>query len=153
MGSRGNRELVLPLADDEAFWIGLSVIQSRARYILQIIVELAEGAMLDALSGEPFQSDGAAIIAVPDIPRVVGIRVDNDLFRVFARATGNREMAACSTLTIRVLEDTSDEPPPADSGKSLRVELVDYETFEAQTGLRRPEPLDPENAYKGWLLP
>jgi hypothetical protein len=37
-------------------------------------------------------------------------------------------------------------------GESVAIEFVSPERFEELTG-SRPEPLDPESAYKGWRLP
>jgi hypothetical protein len=43
----------------------------------------------------------------------------------------------------------------AQAGEPLRValRLVDYATFQGETGLAAPDALDPDAAYKGWRLP
>lgn len=151
---RGN-ELILPLARDECFWIGLSVDPPLSRAALAVAVELRNGETLDAISGTTWNESKHAVVIVPDTPRIEGIRRGDGRLHVFARDTRQACETLCERARFLVVNCSAARQGRAQDGPEFEVRLrpVDYSTFAAESGTAAPAPLDPEAGYKGWRLP
>ena len=152
VGLGAAKDLMIPVADGEAFWIGLSVADPSAQIELAVAVELSDGTILDAISGATWEKARCRTVIVPDVQRLVGIRHYADGFDVFTRTSTSDGLPPCAHLWFHVAVASSND---AQVGEPLRValRLVDYATFQAETGLAAPATLDPDAAYKGWRLP
>ena len=146
IGIGERRDLVLPLAVDECFWIGWSRASAANALNAAIAVEVVGGVVLDALTGEPFDEARPATFRVPDTPRVEGIRRPDGGFDVFVRETHDREGHRCRRLRLHVAGGL---PDPF----AVAIRLLDYDAFTAESGQPPPPPLDANAGYKGWLLP
>jgi hypothetical protein len=151
-------DLILPLAVDECFWIGLSVTPATRPIALAVAVDLRSGDVLDAISGTQWNVEWPSTVTVPDTPRIEGIRRPDGQLNLFARQTRNNDDPVCVCLRLRVsavTADSDDKPIVARDSETREVllRLVDYVTFAAESGLSPPTPLDPDAGYKGWLLP
>jgi hypothetical protein len=156
VGIGAAREILLPLAHEECFWIGLGVSQGVPRIALALAVELRNGKVLDAISGESWNADKPSTVAVEETRRIEGIRRRDGRIRVLARETRNRPDFNCVCLRFRVAAPVgAHEIVETRNSEACVVplRLVDYGTFAAETGLTPPAPLDPDAGYKGWLLP
>jgi hypothetical protein len=139
VGVNPKGKFLLPVADDEAFWIGLG--ESSARAELAVAIEPAEGRLLDAISGGPWNPAKPHTVTVPARRWIDGVPRSEGQLNVFTRAP------TIGGKTCRALRFV------AGSGPAVRIELVDYAAFTLRTGLSPPEPLDPDTGYKGWRLP
>jgi len=139
-------ELALPVAPDEAFWIGFEMMQAGTHVQLAVRFESPNEGAVDALSGARWTDRHATWIDVPPHSSVEGIALPQGGLRPFARTrTAHEEDSnALLALTTRAGADDSD---------CIRVLLVDYGKFETLTGRARPTPLDRDAQYQGWLLP
>lgn len=133
----GLTHFLLPLADDEAFWIGLSA---------------DEGGVF-SVSVDVRSSDGQVKPASPD-----PVRIPPDVYLAgLPRAKGYEVFSRGSTkakANMTVLNITARIPVGStDFTRIALVELVDYATFTERTGRAAPEGLDPDAGYKGYRLP
>lgn len=156
VGIGAARELLLPLAQEECFWIGLGANQGAPRIALAVAVELRNGKVLDAISGESWDADKPSTAAVEETRRIEGIRRRDGRIGVFARET--RRHANFNCICLRFQADASVGAHVIVGTRNsethvVLLRLVDYGTFAAETGQTPPEPLDPDAGYKGWLLP
>lgn len=146
------RELLLPLAEDEGFWIGLGVEPQGKTLALAVAAELSSGTVLDALSGAEWNSDRPTMVVVADTPRIEGIARPDKRLQVLARKSGSEPGSGCVAVRLRMGAAT---PGAARDGEAheIRLRLVDYATYGRETGCPPPDPLDPDAGYKGWMLP
>lgn len=134
---------VLPVAETEAFWIGLSA-DEPVRVALQVDV-IGRGA-IDALSGEAWRNAGARSIDAAARAQVAGIAGPNGRWWAFSRIA---TLPAPASRSIRLLV----RGDRAAVTSSVAVALTDYASFTRLTGVSAPAPLDPDAGYKGWRLP
>jgi hypothetical protein len=131
--------LLLPLADGEAFWIGLSTDPPGME------AEVSVSALL---------SDGTAVeegpIPVAPIARLAGMRRADGRYGAFARAA-TAAHPGCVSLAFRCRFRRGAGRRGARAAE-LTLLLVDGQTFAAAAG-RAPPPLDPAAGYGGWRLP
>jgi hypothetical protein len=153
-------ELLLPIADEEAFWIGLSVEDFTARIALAVEVVLADGNELDAITGASWSKDRAGTVMIPETRWIDGIHRSDGRVDVFARVHAAKDDSLCRGIRFWAMlrngkDDGMGTGPPRGSerGASVFLSLVDYETFRARTGLAPPAALDSDAGYKGWRLP
>jgi hypothetical protein len=151
---------LVPLAANEALWLGLSP----ARQSLIVAVTIA------APGSTPLQVEVPPIQALDLISTATGLRP-------LTRANlGMRAMLGLTAVPAR--RTTASEPArdrlrplhsPSPSGAKepllargswhfdrrteLKVEFVEPEIFTAETGQPAPPPLDPSTVYRGWYLP
>ena len=133
-------DLIVPLADGEAFWIGLSVARAGQPVELTLAVALCNGDM-----------QIAPPILIDSMDRIGGFALlngANGTLQVFAR-NGNADMrGGCDRLAFRArLRGAGNDL--LDSS----VRLVDYTAYAAESGQAPPTPLDAGAAYRGWRLP
>ncbi len=114
---------LLPVADDEAFWIGVifPAATDIGTLVLESISPNGERTLAATLKPSPH-----AIIA--------GIVQPNGKIKTFCRQ---------SVAEFRVWIDH----------RSTRVCLTDYESYSLRTAESGPVPLDPSSGYGGWRLP
>lgn len=114
---------LLPVAHDEAFWIG---------------VMFPVATNMDSLVLESFSADGErTLIATVEPSRnviIAGIVQPNGKIKTFCRQ---------SVAELRVRVDY----------RSARICLIDYESYSRRTGEAAPMPLDPSSGFGGWRLP
>lgn len=109
------RQLILPCPDGEAFWIGLIPSPAGRRYRLRVLVSMASGDRVDALTGTP--ADDTRPPSVEDLPTpprygVPGIFRGDGSWWAFARDTGNAPAPACREIQLLCRF--------ADTGKPIR---------------------------------
>lgn len=140
-------ELLLPLAQRECFWIGLSP-DTGQRLALAVAVERDDGTQIDVLTGKTWNASAAKVVDPADTPRIDGIFRPDGRFDPLLRdgVAGLAPQGRRLQLVVRRLGGQAEE-------HAAVIQLVDYETFTARTGLPPPEALDPDAGYKGWLLP
>lgn len=143
VGPGPDATFVLPVADDEAFWVGLST-EAAAPLRVSLLAELAGAGAVDALSGEPANIRAPRVVEVARFAAVPGIAAADGSRRPFARADG---AFACRSLRI-LLRDDMDAVLA-----SATVALADYATFARLSGRAPPPTLDPEAGFKGYRLP
>jgi hypothetical protein len=138
----GGGEWLLPIADDEALWIGLNV-----QYPIEVAikVETIMGQSLDALSGRAWEARAPETVSLDAFTIIAGIRRDSSTFWAFARAPTEPQAPACDNIRF-----FSRNRPLRLLGQ---VRLVDYSNFSARTGRTPPAPIDPNSGYKGYRLP
>jgi hypothetical protein len=140
-GQDGGGEWLLPVADGEAFWIGLNVERAAA---LAVKADMQQGEALDAFSGRPWAPETAQTMVVERFVVVAGLRRGDTLW-AFARSADAATAPACRAISFF----------QRDAGLSelAAVRLVDYADFAERTGLAPPAPIDSEAGYKGHRLP
>ncbi|WP_160108108.1 hypothetical protein [Pseudomonas izuensis] len=148
--------LILPLADDESFWIGLMVYQAPESILVEVAAEIEGGETVDVLCASPWHPDRHCTTNLLETPRIAGIRRSDGKLDVFSRQTLNDGRRPCVRLRFYLRRTPSDKS----EGESVDTDwhitllrLVSYATFEAETGLPEPAPLDPTAGYQGWRLP
>ena len=114
---------LLPVADDEAFWIG-------------VIFPAATD--MGALVLESFSSDGERTLRATVEPArnaiLAGIVRPDGKIKTFCRRS------------VAELRGRIDH-------RSARICLTDYESYSLRTGKPAPMPLDPASGFGGWHLP
>lgn len=138
------RSVIAACAPGEAVWLGFQAVDAASPVIVRVRVDSPQE--LDAVTGERWE-EGVRdhprnhLVCPPD-SRLVGIRHPNGFvpFGVDAARGGSQVPQGFSVLCY------------GESDASVRFELVSPATFTSVTGLI-PEPLDVDNAYKGWRLP
>jgi hypothetical protein len=137
--------LALPVAPDEAFWIGLEMSGAGASAEVGVRFESPSQPPVDALSGAPWNEQSAAWIAVPPGTGVDGIALATGGFRCFTRTRNAAEDDATGVLDLVTGTEGA--------RTKTRIALLSYGAFESTTGHPRPTPLDPAAQYQGWRLP
>ncbi len=152
----------MPLANDEAFWIGLTRCNPSNEVSLALRVDLDSHRSVDAFTGETWNAHEPCAVFVPPVREIDGIRRTGESLWVFARACGAVSEPKCRMLGFvalsgrRAPNEISDflgQRAPNQIGAAATVRLVDYGEFQHRTHLAPPSPLDPNIGYKGWRLP
>lgn len=141
---------LLPLADDECCWIGMSDNRAPTPSMLAVRAELGDAALVDAVTGQPWDARHAGELALPGTPWLAGWRQPGSepLWTVFSNSSVVPAAQRCISLSFRLRA-----PGDQGTGMSTRLELVNYARFFSETGIRPPAPMDADAAYKGWRLP
>jgi hypothetical protein len=147
VGIARDGELLLPLAQRECFWIGLRL-EAVQPLGLAVALEREDGALIDMLSGDAWDARAAAVAHLPGTQRIEGIRRSDGAFDPLLRddGEGRGPQGARLHFWVRSIHERA-------AARSMVLQLVDYATFTARTGLPPPDALDPDAGYKGWLLP
>jgi hypothetical protein len=140
VAAAGDGTLLVPLADDEAFWIGVSTLHPGARAEISASALLADGRVR-----------AEATILVTGASRLPGMPREDGRFDAFTRAaTPASPGVRAVTLRCRIGRR---------GGRALArvaaatVWLADPMTFRIRTGHSPLSPLDAEAGYGGWRLP
>jgi hypothetical protein len=116
-------ETLLPLADNEAFWIG---IESPDRPLeLEIVIQIV-------------RPDGTTQLVRPEARSSIAMVAG------FSRDDGSLECFTLQTVREVILRSRTHD---------ARVCIVEPDLYSLRTGLPKPAPLDPSAAYDGSLLP
>jgi len=145
VGKDSDNSFLLPVAENEAFWIGLVTTGPEPAFVA-LQVALADGTFVNAFSGQRWREDAAHAVRIDSHAAVAGVPGQGGLFHAFARVATPQFPAARSVRLV--LSQQGD-----DVICCATVTLVDYATFAALTGLCAPPPLDRDAGYKGWRLP
>jgi len=141
---------LLPLADDECFWIGMADNRELAPAMLAVRAELGDAALVDAITGQLWDARHAGELRLPGTAWLAGLRQPGSepSWTVFSNSSLVPAAQRCISLTFRLRA-------PGDQGAGIvtRLELVNYARFFSETGIRPPAPMDADAAYKGWRLP
>ncbi len=147
-----NRQLLLPLAENECFWIGLETVSASVAVLIAAAAELTGNGTIDVLSGNKWNPEHPTTARIPETLRIPGLRCGDDSFRPLARAvtawTGS--FAPCRQL---LLFSAAADDSQVSSKAPVCIRLVDYAIYARETGEPPPDRLDPEAGYKGWRLP
>ena len=141
---------LLPLADDECFWIGMADNRELAPAMLAVRAELGDAALVDAVTGQPWDARHAGELRLPGTAWLAGLRQPGSepSWTVFSNSTLVPAARRCISLTFRLRA-----PGAQGAGMVNRLEMVNYARFFSETGIRPPAPMDADAAYKGWRLP
>ena len=145
VGLSRDRELLLPLAPRECFWIGLSA-DTAQPLELAAAMESDDG-LIDVMTGTAWNASTAVRARVPGTSLIDGIRRADGAFDPLLRddGAGQRPRGRRLQLWVGTIGERAVTP--------VLIELVDYAAFSTRTGLPAPEALDQDAGYKGWLLP
>jgi hypothetical protein len=146
----GFSEFLLPIAEDEAVWLGLSTPNAQAPVQLLVKAKTDSQGMLNAYSGRPWQEDNASHRSFLGISTIDGIYRDDQTVWAFQRCAPTPESPACERLSLQARQ----HPPRQGEqvSQEAMVRFVDYAVFEGAAGYV-PPPLDRDAGYGGWLLP
>lgn len=141
---------LLPLADDECFWIGMADNPAPSPALLAVRAELGDAALRDAIAGQPWDAGRAGELALPGALWLAGMREAGDapLYSVFSNSRLAPAAQRCIALVFRLRT-----PGGHGAGFTTRLELVNYARFFGETGIRPPAPMEANAAYQGWRLP
>jgi hypothetical protein len=140
-GQDGGGEWLLPVADGEAFWIGVNAERATE---LAVKADRQKGEALDALSGRPWAAQTAQTVAVEQFVVIAGLR-HRDALWAFARTAADPTAPTCRAISFFERD--------ASLSQLAIVRLVDYADFAERTGLAPPAPIDANAGYKGYRLP
>jgi hypothetical protein len=144
VGLSESQGLLLPLAADECFWIGLGLRAPRFPTIeIGLAAEFASGDVVDAISGMAWGAQRPAVVMVPVALRIEGIRRTDGRFKPFMRESSS---VGSSCVCLRILVAGS-------VWREVLLRLVDYPFFVTETGLPPPGSLDRDAGYRGYRLP
>lgn len=179
----GEGEVLLPVPDGEAFWVGLRPRRGRLRLRVGVAVETGRD-LLDALTGEPARPEASGL-DLAGASACDGVRAGGDGVWPFTREpaaagmSGTRAVLLTATPAACLLPAASvagpqplhgiggparpsgaapTVPPPEatwrdDRAASARVCLVSPDEYADRTGAPPPSPLEPRARYGGWRLP
>jgi hypothetical protein len=158
VGLSAAQELLLPLAENECFWIGLSAAPATRPIALAVTVELRSGRVIDAISGTAWDADRATSVKVPGTPRIEGIRRADGRFDALVRENATRTEPRCTRVCFRLAAAKRGGGGTAvimrhSESRDVLLRLVSYATFAKATGRAPPDTLNPDAGYKGWRLP
>jgi hypothetical protein len=114
---------LLPLPDQEAFWVGVILPKEWDRGMLSFAAMHTDGGVV---LSEQFTRPGMFVIP--------GIKRSDGQFDVFCRESVSEFLLA-------------------GAGGITRIFVSDPRTFVIRTGQAPPEPFDPNSAFGGWMLP
>jgi hypothetical protein len=142
LGEGDAGEWLLPVADDEAFWIGLN-----AQRPIEVAIEVGTiaGRSLDALSGLAWDARAPHTVSPNSFAIVAGIRRDDDSLWAFTPVPIEDVAPACDAIRFFARN--------RHLWQLAHVRLVNYSNFAARTGRSPPTPIDPNSGYSGFRLP
>lgn len=137
VGLGGRGDLVVPVADEEAFWIGLDFAPHMPVVHLGLTVNLHSGGAAEN-----------AVVAVPPARCVAGFSREGPALYALSRLGAPDAGGGCDSLMLSLVSPANEVPAFA-----VIVRLLGPRAFADETGLAPPPPLDPGAGYGGWLLP
>lgn len=153
MGEDGS--VAVPLGEAEAVWLGLST--TRRSVAVAVRVAAMAETEIDAVTGAPWDTDDLCerprnYLVVSPTSALYGVPIEGGTapFRRRGKMPGLRVLA----VPARV-DAANAEPGPWQAMRlaTARIRYLSYQSFERETGLPRPSPLDPCAPYAGWRLP
>lgn len=153
LGFDDHRNVLLPLGEDEAFWIGFSFPVPVQSFWLAVKVLTSNGEERDAFGGGFWKEDQPQAVRLPGTQRLDGLLRGDGYFDSFFRCTSiNRRFFLKElhmTLYDTILKSSLNRMPL----DRVHVRLESYSSFARLTGHPPPDPLDPTAGYRGWYLP
>ncbi len=144
LGCSPSGDFLLPVADEEAFWIGLRSEGAGRRVGLD--VDVVGRGPTDALSGRPWREDAAQSVSIAHRLVIAGIRRADGSSWVFSRSAAPPSPVSRSVRLVLFSNGNG-------VASSVAVVLTDYARFGRLTATSPPSPPDPDAGYKGWRLP
>jgi hypothetical protein len=133
----------------EIVWLGFRWIRPEPPSLIRVRVEALEP--LDALTGQPWEDRASDCLSCPPDFALCGIRREN-----FCEPFGSAEVTSAGIVQrLTILGQTALGPRNEMSWRNaaeVRLLLLRPNVF-AEIACIKPEPLDPNAAYKGWRLP
>lgn len=150
----GGRHL-LPIADDEAFWIGLSLAAPTKRIALALAATSPNSGAVDVVTGETWNEYEHGLVLVPDCSWVDGVRLPDGHKVPFVRGSPRVSEVGWTGLLIYLIASGECEKREDSriSDRALKIRFVTYTQYAALAGCAPPAPIDPTAGYEGWLLP
>jgi hypothetical protein len=135
--------VIAACAPGEAVWLGFQALDAASPVIVRSRVDSPQE--LDALTGEHWEESlrdhpRNHLVCPPD-SRLVGVRQPDGFVPFGLDGPGGSQVTQGFTVLCY-----------RESIACVSFELVTPATFTSVTGMI-PQPLDPDNAYKGWRLP
>lgn len=154
-GSAGARQCLVPVADAEAVWLGLSLDAAAAPVMLACAVVSACGAPVDAVTGAPWAARRAGRTMVPPSRWLDGVRRPDGRTTAFMRDGPGRAPAGCAGLHLYGTSEPGEPEDLASGGLRLlaSVWLVAPAEFARRSGCPAPALMRADDAYPGWRLP
>jgi hypothetical protein len=110
------RQLILPSPDGEAFWIGLVPSPAGSQHLLRVLVSMADGGRIDALTGTPADdnqpSTSVENLLTPPRHGIPGIFRSDGSWWAFARDTSDTPAPACRGIELLCRVVTTAGPVP-----------------------------------------
>jgi len=153
LGFDDHRNVLLPLGDDEAFWIGFSIPIPVQGFWLAVKALTSNGEERDAIGGGFWQEDQPQAVRLPGTHRLDGLLRGDGCFDSYFRYTSINRRYFLKELHAKLYDSkkqSSFNRMPLDS---LCLRLVGYASFTRLTGHPPPDPIDPTTGYGGWYLP
>jgi hypothetical protein len=147
-----SHELLLPVATDEAFWIGLEVARPALRIGVAVVVVTTEGQMVDAITGLVADLSRLRTAIAPNDGRIAGLPRIPEGYRVITRVQLGDDAAACGSINVQCARGNQRFLKGSES-TIVTLRLLDYATYADRSGAAPPAPLDPDTGYRGWRLP
>jgi hypothetical protein len=142
VGETDRGEWLLPVADREAFWIGVNA-EPAAEFAVR--VDTQRDGVLDALSGGRWDAPAPQVTRVAAFVIIAGIPRGDGWLWAFTRRPKGEAAPACLAVALVVRNEHHQG--------IVEVRLVDYPDFSAQTGRPPPRAINLDAGYKGFLLP
>jgi hypothetical protein len=136
----------VPVAEDESFWLGVSMEKRGAPF--RLFAQMGDKHRLNVHSGRPAAADADSAFQFSGFGAIYGIPRDTESWWSFRRVAAE-PMRACEWLIFA----QSKIPLVEKALVQTSVLLVSYETYRQRTHQPPPAPLDPSAGYGGWLLP
>lgn len=146
-------ELLLPVAEGEAVWLGLSVQPEGRAVLLFAAANTRPMGALNVCSGLPWQRDCNTGMVVDATFALDGLRRDATSVWAFQRHAANATSPACEQLQFTTAYPEESKEAGRTLPLPIAVHFVDYATYARSTGAAPPVPLDPAHGYRGELLP
>ncbi len=152
-GVDGLGGFLVPLADDEALWIGLETCGAGAVRVW-IAAEMEDLRLWNAVSGNLWETDTHTHLTSPPAFACDGIANQGRSTRAFFRRAPAPDCLGCRTLKLEAEGECDNTGTGLMNHRSqAQVSLVDYATFCESTGQPPPLALKGLTYYRGWRLP
>jgi hypothetical protein len=153
LGFDDHRNLLLPLGDDEAFWIGFSFPVPVQSFWLAVKALTSNGDERDAIGGGFWHQDQPKAVRFPGTQRLDGLLRGDGCFDALFRYTSTNRRYFLKELHVKLCDSKTRKPVVGSAFDGVLLHLESYASFSRLTGHPPPEPLDPTAGYGGWYLP
>ena len=130
-------DLVMPVDDHEAFWIGLDLAPGAMPITLSTTVELRSG-----------EIRSCRLVRVTSVERIAGFSGVDGGMKAFVRSCNADSSRECVRLILRLGLAVGNF-----TVTRMSIRLLDYAQYIAESGKPAPVALDMNAGYRGWRLP
>jgi len=148
VAAAGDGSLLIPVADGEGVWIGVSTEPPHRLAELGVVATLSDGSVRTVAGGG--RAGDAPLVAAP-AARLAGIPRPDGRHAALTR-TATAAGPGCAALAFRCRIGPQRRRASA-AWVEVVVRLVEPAAFAAATGQAPPPPPDPAAGYGGWRLP